>query len=137
MVGGWVSSNLLIGNAAISAEDLSTPPPEPFVGYLPVLFDLDARLGRPIPHPFLDVFPGNRHHVQAVLHGPFARVVNTGSCLSVRAQLAMAANALTCAADGVLLRDTGETREVEGVIWCRVVTPAGVEGWASAQYLER
>ncbi len=32
MVGGWVSSNLLIGNAAISAEDLSTPPLEPFVG---------------------------------------------------------------------------------------------------------
>jgi hypothetical protein len=137
MVGGWVSSNLLIGNAAISAEDLSTPPPEPFVGYLPVLFDLDARLVRPIPHPFLDVLPGNRHHVQAVLYGPFARVVNTGSCLSVRAQPAMAADALTCAADGVLLRDTGETREVEGVTWCRVVTPAGVEGWASAQYLER
>jgi hypothetical protein len=137
MVGGWVNSNLLVGNAAISAEDLGTPPPETFVGYLPVLFDLDARLVRPIPHPFLDAFFGNRHHVQAVLLGPFARVVNTRACLSVRQEPGMATAVLACAADGVLLKDTGETREVDGTTWRRVVTPAGVEGWASSQYLER
>jgi len=37
----------------------------------------------------------------------------------------------------VLLRDTGETRDADGGAWRRVLTPAGVEGWASAQYLER
>jgi hypothetical protein len=135
-VGGWVDSSLLLGNAPISAEDLSAPPPDPFVGYLPVLFDLDARLIRPIPHPFLDVFPGNRHLVQAVLRGPFARVVNTGGCVDVRQEPGAAAAVLACAADGVLLRDAGETREVGGVTWRRVVTPAGVEGWANSQFLE-
>jgi hypothetical protein len=49
----------------------------------------------------------------------------------------MAAPVLACAADGVLLRDTSETREADGATWRRVVTPAGVEGWASSQFLER
>ena len=64
-------------------------------------------------------------------------MVNTGSCLNVRAEPAMTAAVLACAADGVLLRDTGETREVDGATWRRVVTPAGVDGWASSQFLER
>jgi hypothetical protein len=49
----------------------------------------------------------------------------------------VAADALTCAADGVLLRDTADTREVDGVTWRRVATPAGVEGWASEEFLNR
>jgi len=44
---------------------------------------------------------------------------------------------VACAADGVLLRDTSEAQEVAGVTWLRVVTPAGVEGWSSAAFLER
>ena len=141
-VGGWLDSNLLIGSASIPAEYLSTPVSENYSefhnGTLPVLIDLEARLIHPIPHPFLDLSStGRRQLVQVVLHGPFARVVNTGGCLDVRQEPAPAAAVLACAADGVLLRDTGETQEADGAAWRRVVTPAGVEGWASSQFLER
>jgi hypothetical protein len=137
-VGGWINSAVLAGNANISAEQLKTPVPDPFVGYLPALFDLDAREIHPIPRPFLDPpFRNGRNRIQAVLRGPFARVVNTGACLNVRAAPGMAADVLACAADDVLLRDTAETQEVDGTTWRRVVTPAGLEGWASSQYLER
>ena len=78
-----------------------------------------------------------RNYVRAVPHGPFARVVNTGACLNVRQAPGTSAPVLACAADDVLLKDTGDTREVDGAIWQRVVTPAGLEGWASSQYLER
>jgi len=44
---------------------------------------------------------------------------------------------VTCAADGVLLRDGGETHQAGGDTWLKVVTPAGGEGWASIAYLER
>jgi hypothetical protein len=136
-VGGWVDSKLLVGNASFTPQELGVTDAN-FFGYLPALYDLDAGQLHPVKQPFHDPpFGGQRNHVQAVLHGPFARVVNTGACLNVRAEPAMTADALTCAADGVLLRDTGETREVGGVTWRRVLTPAGVEGWASSQYLER
>ena len=136
-VGGWVDSRLLVGNASFSPEQLATPYPD-FMGYLPALFDLDAGQLRPLKQPFLDPpFQYQRNHIQAVQHGPFARVVNTGACLNVRADPGVVAPVLACAADGVLLRDTGETREVDGTTWLRVVTPSGAEGWASTQYLER
>jgi hypothetical protein len=133
-VAGWLSDTLVVGNIGVP-PGLVHPPG--YLGIVPAIFDLESGEARPIPHPFLDQPRRFSYIVLAVLHGPFARVVNTGACLNVRAEPAIAADALTCAADGVLLRDTGETREVEGVTWCRVVTPAGVEGWASAQYLER
>ena len=44
---------------------------------------------------------------------------------------------LDCAADGVLLRDTGERLELDGPTWLRVETPAGLEGWVSTAFLER
>jgi hypothetical protein len=139
VVGGWVDSNVLLGSSRFSPEELGTTEGDPdFFGYLPALFELGAGQRHPLNQPFHDPpFKYQRNFVRAVLHGPFARVVNTGSCLSVRAEPGMAADALTCAADDVLLRDTGETREADGEIWLRVVTPAGVEGWASEEYLER
>ena len=137
-IGGWINSAMLAGNTGISPEQLKTPVPDPFVNYLPALFDLGEREVHPIPQPFLDPpFRNGRNQIQAVLQGPFARVVNTESCLNVRAGPGMVAAVLACAADGVLLRDTGETREVDGATWARVVTPAGVEGWANSQFLER
>lgn len=75
--------------------------------------------------------------VAGVQRGPFARVVNTGSCLNIRDAPSLDSNVLTCATDGVLLRDQGETAETDGVTWARVVTPVGVEGWAATVYLER
>ena len=68
----------------------------------------------------------------------FARVVNTdGTCLNIRAEPGSAGQVLACEADGMLLRDLGQTAKADAVMWLRVATPAGVEGWASTQYLER
>jgi hypothetical protein len=68
----------------------------------------------------------------------FARVVNTeGTCLNIRVLPNTSAASLDCAAEGVFLRDLGQVAEAEGVVWLHVSTPAGIEGWASTQYLER
>lgn len=136
-VGSWSGPGLLLGNTGISPSQLSTPIPEFFPGILPALIDLDAGFIHPITDPFLAPdWKGGRSLVRAVLPGPFARVMGTGSCLNVRAEPGIAAEVLACAADGVLLRDMGETQEIDGMTWLRVVTPAGAEGWASRQYLQ-
>jgi hypothetical protein len=43
---------------------------------------------------------------------------------------------LECAPDGVLLVDIGGTSEADGQSWRLVQTPTGIEGWASARFLE-
>jgi len=116
-VGGWLSPTMVVGNVDWCC---------------PTLFDLEAGRIRSLRLP-----RSGRDYVQAVVYGPFARVVGTGSCVNVRVGPGVAAGVVACAADGVLLRDTGEAREVDGGAWLRVVTPAGTEGWASAEYLER
>jgi hypothetical protein len=137
-VGGWLSDTLVAGNADVPPELLPTPEPGTYaINFVPVIIDLDTGEAHPLAGPFQEPPLGGRNFVQAVLRGPFARVVDTGSCLNVRAQPAMSGAVLACAADGALLRDTGETREVGDTTWQRVLTPAGVEGWASSQYLER
>jgi len=136
-VGPWSGPGLLLGNTGISPSQLPTPIPQSFLGILPALIDLDAGLIYPITDPFLGPdWKGGRSLVRAVLPGPFSRVVGTGDCLNVRQEPGLSTEIVACAADGVLLRDTGETREVDGAIWLRVVTPASVEGWASTQYLQ-
>jgi hypothetical protein len=136
-VGGWLSDTLVAGNASVPLELLPTPEPGTYaINFLPTIFDLDTGEAHALAGPFREPPLSGRNYVRAVLRGPFARVVDTGSCLNVRAEPGMAAAVLACAADGVLLRDTGETREVDGVTWRRVVTPASVEGWTSSQYLE-
>jgi len=137
-VGGWLSEALVVGNAGVPSGLL--PAPEPgsyFINFVPVVFDLEAGEAHPLAGPFHEPPLFGRNYVRLVLQGPFARVVDTGSCLNVRAEPGRTAAVLACAADGVLLRDTGETREVDGATWRRVVTPSGVEGWASSQFLER
>lgn len=69
--------------------------------------------------------------------GPFARVTGVGDCLNVRSEPGQAGQVLGCFADGVLLRDRGEERSVDGEPWLRVTAPGAVEGWAAARYLER
>jgi len=136
-VGSWLGPGLLLGNTGISPSQLPTPIPQSFLGILPAFIDLDAGLIHPITDPFLGPdWKGGRSLVRAVLPGPFSRVVGTGSCLNVRQEPGLSTQIIACAADDVLVRDTGDTREVDGVIWLRVVTPAGVEGWASTQYLQ-
>ncbi len=109
---------------------------------IPALLDMASGEYRVIVDPFSSSdppysWPNGRSFVDAVQIGPFARVVDTGLCLNVRVEPSLAAQALDCMADGVLLRDLGEVSEADGVTWVRVSTPAGVEGWASAKYLER
>jgi len=131
------------GNVGVPSGLLPTPEPGHYaMNFVPAIFDLEAGEAHPLAGPFQELPLSGRNYIRAIVHGPFARVVDTGACLNVRAEPAMAepamaASVLACAADSVLLRDTGETREVEGTAWRRVVTPAGVEGWASSQYLER
>lgn len=122
---------------------VSVVPAQPFddsSAPLPALVDLAAGEYHPIPGPFvssdrLNRRPTGRTLVRAIQTGPFARVVNTGSCLNVRTEPSLTSTVLACAADGVLLRDTGEA--ADGAAWLRVTTPTGVAGWASTHYLER
>ena len=82
--------------------------------------------------------PGGR--VDVVLLGErdarCARVVNTGSCLNVRASPEEGAPVLACIQDGAWLRHTGETRPGGDITWLEVITPSGARGWASTAYLE-
>ncbi|HSP53952.1 MAG TPA: hypothetical protein VLS25_00055, partial [Dehalococcoidia bacterium] len=124
-------------------DDLGAP--------LPALLDLTTGEYRPIPGPSVSADPPyprwqtGRTIIDAVQTGPFARVVDTGSCLNIRDAPSAAANVLACAADGVLLTVTNPAPTVPpGVVtppplagWLEVLTPAGVAGWVSTQYLER
>jgi len=143
---GWIGPQLLVGNSGVIRYQLSPSLPQSSFVSMPALIDLERAEIRPIVDPFLEMRnvysytplsnePGPT--VRAVQRGPFARVVNTGSCLNVRAGPSTSAEVLDCAADGVLLRDTGETQEAEGTTWLRAQTPAGIDGWAATAYLER
>lgn len=136
-VGGWLNDTLVAGNVTVPRELLPTPEAGMFVmDFLPAVFDIEAGVAHPLAGPFQEPLLLGRNYVRAVVRGPFARVADTGSCLNVRAEPGMASDVLACAADGVLLRDTGDTREFDGATWRRAVTPAGGEGWASTRYLE-
>ena len=80
---------------------------------------------------------GNSFIPRLVLQGPFLRVVDVGEdCLPLRANPALDAEELACAAERVLLQDQGDVVTDEGVTWHRVRTPAGTDGWADDQFLE-
>lgn len=137
-LGAWVGPDLFLGNVDIPADQAIAAGLPELTGPMPVLLDLEAGVAHPIIEPFSDPdFPQGRNFLKHVQRGPFARVVGTGSCLNIRAEPGVAARVLDCAADGVLLRDTGETRQADGAAWLRVATPAGAAGWASMDYLER
>jgi hypothetical protein len=136
LVGPWLDGHRLIGhlNKTFGLMPDSSPT---FFGNVPAVVDLESALISPIPQPFLDQKIFRRNNVVGVQHGPFARVVNTGDCLNVRASPSAGAGILRCYVDGVLLQDLGETRESGGTTWARVKAPGGLEGWASVEYLER
>ena len=68
----------------------------------------------------------------------YARIVNTdGTCLNIRREPGSAGQVLACEAEGVMLEDLLAGVFLEDITWARVRTPAGIEGWASTQYLER
>ena len=127
-LGGWLSPTTLIG----------TPLSE-LVRNGPAIYDIERGVASSLPlNNYLPAHLTNaRNRVMAVIPGPFVRVFGTGSCLNVRERPETSARVLDCAADSVLLRDLGETREEDGVIWLRVATPAGVQGWVSSYFVER
>ena len=108
------------------------------MNFVPVIFDLETGEAHPLAGPFHELPLFGRNYVRAVLHGPFARVVNTGS-LPERPRRARHGRrrrspapptASCCATPARRGRSTARPG-------ARVVTPAGVEGWASSQFLER
>jgi hypothetical protein len=138
-VGASLAPERAAGNVNVKVEQLRTRPDVSFfVELLPALLDLDMGRASPFTGPFLaPPLLNGRNRVHAVVRGPFVRVSGTGSCLNVRGAPSTAAPVLACLADGVLLRDAGEARGEGGVTWLRVVTPAGADGWASAEFLVR
>ncbi|MDO8613779.1 MAG: SH3 domain-containing protein [Dehalococcoidia bacterium] len=134
--GGWLGL-LLYGNTGVLPEQLPMPPPDLYLGWLPAVLDIEGGEAHPILDPFLDR-PG-RNLVHAVVEGPFARVAGTDGCLNVREKPAASGTLLECAAEGVLLllRGLEDTIIEGGVTWVHVVAPAGADGWASGDYLER
>ncbi len=140
-IGGWLDDRRAIGNAVIPVDSLTTPLPEDFpfrsgsTVTLPAVFDFDAGRVHPVPRPFVDRYGRNR--VVAVVQGPFARVAGTGDCLNIWAEPGPTGRILTCAAEGVLLRDLSEERHVDGGAWLRVTTPGGDEGWVAVEFVTR
>jgi hypothetical protein len=123
------------GNAVISID----APGNVIGGPVPAVLDLTTGRYHLITDPFrAPAFEPQsaRYIARAVQTGPFARVVNTGSCLRIRAEPSLTAETLDCLADGSLLQDTGETRQADGATWLSVVTPARRQGWASTAFLE-
>jgi hypothetical protein len=138
-LGPWLEPGLFFGNAEPRGENFQNILPADSYGSIPLLLDINGHSVHPLQLPYSEPdFPKGRNLIAAVQRGPFARVVNTeGDCLNVRAEPGSAGQPLDCAAESVLLRALSQAAEAEGGTWLRVATPAGVEGWASAQYLER
>jgi hypothetical protein len=137
IVPGWWSPK-----DGLAVVTIDVPPPPEYLGVpVPALLDLETGEYHLIKDPFVPnerpYQPYGRSLVDAVQIGPFARIVNTGSCLRIRAEPSLSAQSLDCLADGVLLQHTGETREADGATWLSVVTPGRRQGWASTAFLER
>jgi hypothetical protein len=131
-IGSWSADENLAVISIVPAD-----PSHFYQSPLPAVVDLNTGMYYPIPGPFFGERPDfsslGRTYVRAVQTGPFARVTGTGSCLNIRTDPSESAQALTCMADGVLLRDTGQTNGE----WVAVMTPGGTQGWASVAFLER
>jgi hypothetical protein len=111
--------------------------PDDYVGLLPALLDLDSGQYVTVKEPFLeDDFGPGRDIIHAVQTGPFARVVNTGSCLNIRESPDLHSTILTCAADGVLLRTSASPYTVGDTSWVFVTAPDGTSGAAATEFLE-
>jgi hypothetical protein len=127
-LGRFISSRLSLGNI----QDL-TPRA---IGMLPALVDLDVGTIQPFGTTFgVAPFTG-RNSFLAMVQGPFARVAAGGDCLNIRESASISAKALTCARDGSLLRDLGESTTAGGISWLKVRTLGGDDGWASTEFLK-
>jgi hypothetical protein len=140
--GGWLDPDTLIGTYDFHDADLPTHgAPAQGTGSrpLPALFDFKTGTIHPILEPFLSGTPyeHGRNFVLAAIPGPFARVVNTGSCLNLRSEPRPDAPAKTCAADNVLLRLLGREESAGGATWLLAAMPDGTDGWVSSEFVAR
>ena len=130
-----LTNTLMAGNVAVPPGLLPTPEPGGYVGLRARHLRPRGRRGAPPGGPvspcpclaattfgpsYMAPLPRRRH---GLLPEPSRRARHRRT----RPHLA---------ADGVLLRDSGEARDVDGTTWRRVVTPAGMEGWASEEFLD-
>jgi hypothetical protein len=130
------NEGLILGNATLPTSEIA-PNGQPYIShFVPVVVDLERGIMQPL-RPFFDVqVPISRNLITAVQRGPFARVVNTGSCLNVRREPQLDGRVIDRFSEGVLLRDISHGL-VYADEWVQVVVPGGEVGWANAQYLER
>ena len=138
-VGYAMSPTLLLGVAERNYKStLNVPTPHELgeISRDPVVVDLEVGSVSPIAgltprqeYSFLES--------RLLLRGEFLEVATGGDCLNVREGASAASASLACYPDGVLLKDLGESAELDGVTWLKVATPDGREGWASAEFLER
>jgi hypothetical protein len=141
--GGWLDADTIIATYNFHDADLPAPAGSPDSRGsrpLPAVIDLKTSTVHPIVEPFASNQPyqHGRNFVLAVVRGPFARVVNTGSCLNLRAEPRADAPVRDCAADNVLLRWVGqEEKSTDGQNWALVEMPDGDDGWVSPEFIAR
>ena len=135
-LGGEVQDEeTVFGNAWVPTEEIAANG-QPLISIpVPVLVDLKKAIINPL-RPFSDPGSFRSRDTVAIQRGPFSRVVNTDdTCLNIRIEPYTWGQSLDCAAEGVLLRISVDAQT--DAMFLRVATPAGIEGWASTQYLER
>ena len=132
----WLPDGRVAGTMAVDREQILGAPSN-YIGHLPALLGLDSHRYNLIGEPFLeDDFEPERDVVNAVQIGPFARVIDTGSCLNIRESPGLYSTVLTCAADDVLLRTNGPAYAGDDNNWRFVTAPDGTSGWAATTFLE-
>lgn len=124
-------SNLLIGNASLPPGATSEVP----FDVPAVLIALETGELLPLRELEAGLEKYQQPLVARVVAGPIVRVDSSGDCLNVRESPSVQARSLGCYRDGVLLGDGGESRNVQGIAWRLVLTPAGEAGWASGEFL--
>jgi hypothetical protein len=141
--GGWLDADTIIATYNFHDADLPAPAGSPDSRGsrpLPAVIDLKTSTVHPIVEPFASspAYQHGRNFVLGVVRGPFARVVNTGSCLNLRTEPRADAPVLACAADSVLLRWVGqEEKSADGQNWALVAMPEGDDGWVSPEFIAR
>lgn len=132
-VPAFAGSGLLVSNA-----ELPLPPGSSRIFYVPAVL-IDLTTGR--AHALPELFEGLDDRLQPIVRGAapgrVARVAVPGDCAFVYPDAGGEGTPYRCYVDGVLLKDSGETRIKGSKTWVRVITPDGFEGWADAETLER
>jgi len=89
-------------------------------------------------HSIADTWEGSQalsaRGILSLQTGSLARVIGTGSCLNLRAEPSLSAEVLACAADNVLLTVVEPHQPAPD--WLHVITPGGVEGFVSRDYVK-